>query len=66
MTKLEQIEAAIAKLDPADIAKLREWLEEYDARLFDQKLERDAKAGKLDDIANAARNNLKSGRGEDL
>ena len=64
MTKLEQIEAAIAKLEPADIAKLREWLEEYDARLFDQKLERDAKAGKLDDIANAARNNLKSGRGK--
>lgn len=48
MTKLEQIERAIEELSPGEIATLREWLEELDARLFDQKIEHDAASGKLD------------------
>ena len=66
MTKLEQIEAAIEKLDASEIAKLREWLEELDARLFDEKIERDAKSGKLDKLAESARANLKAGLGEEF
>ena len=50
MTKLEQIQATIENLSSAEIAKLREWLDELDARLFDEKIERDAKAGKLDKL----------------
>lgn len=57
MTKLEQIEAAIEKLSTDEIAKLRAWLEDYDARLFDEKIERDAKSGKLDKLADEARAN---------
>jgi hypothetical protein len=48
MTKLEDIEAAIAELSLEDIAKLRDWFEE---RRFDERIERDAKAGKLDQLA---------------
>jgi len=66
MTKLEQIQSSIEKLTAAEIAKLREWLDELDARLFDEKIERDAKAGKLDKLAAEARANLKAGRGEEL
>jgi hypothetical protein len=51
MTKLEEIEAAVAQLSPADLKKLRVWLDELDERLFDEKIERDAKAGKLDKLA---------------
>ena len=51
MTKIEKIQADIEKLAASDIAKLREWLDELDARLFDKKIERDAKAGKLDKLA---------------
>jgi hypothetical protein len=51
MTKLEEIEAAVAQLSPADLKKLRAWLDELDERLFDEKIERDAKAGKLDKLA---------------
>ncbi len=54
MTKLEQIQLSIEALAPDDIAKLREWLAELDARLFDEKIERDAKAGKLDKLAGQA------------
>lgn len=66
MTKLEQIEAAIEKLAPGDVAKLREWLAELDARLFDEKIARDAGSGKLDKLADAARANMKAGLGEDF
>lgn len=54
MTKIEQIQADIETLSAAEIMTLRAWLEELDARLFDDKIERDAKAGKLDKLAKAA------------
>ena len=54
MTKLEQIQSSIEKLSAREIAELRDWLEELDARLFDEKIERDAKAGKLDKRADLA------------
>ena len=66
MTKLEQIQSSIETLSAEEIAKLRAWLDELDARLFDEKIERDAKAGKLDKLAEEARENLKSGRGEEF
>ncbi len=66
MTKLEQIQSSIEKLSAREIAELRDWLDELDARLFDEKIERDAKAGKLDKLADEARANLKAGRGEEF
>lgn len=54
MTKLEQIQSSIEGLSPEEIARLREWIDHLDARLFDDKIERDAKAGKLDGLAAGA------------
>jgi hypothetical protein len=54
MTKLEEIEATVAQLSPEDLKKFRAWLDELDERLFDEKIERDAKAGKLDKLATKA------------
>jgi len=62
MTSVEDIEKAVTKLTPEQLAKFRAWFEEYDARLFDEKIERDAKAGKLDKLAERARANHKAGR----
>jgi hypothetical protein len=36
------------------LAKFRAWFDEFDAARFDQKVERDAKAGKLDGMADRA------------
>lgn len=66
MTKLEQIQSSIEALPSSDIARLREWLDELDARLFDDKIERDAKSGKLNDVLAKARANMRAGRSEDL
>lgn len=54
MTKLEQIQSTIEQLTPAEIARLREWLDELNERLFDEQIERDAKDGKLDKLAEKA------------
>lgn len=54
MTKLEQIQSTIEQLTPEEIARLREWLDELGERLFDEKIERDAKGGKLDKLAERA------------
>ena len=66
MTSVENIEKAVTKLTPVQFAKFRAWFEEYDARRFDEKIERDAKAGKLDAIAAKARANHKAGRREEF
>ena len=66
MTKLEQIQSSIEKLPADEIAKLRDWFADLDARIFDEKIERDAKSGKLDKLAAEARANLAAGRGEEF
>ena len=62
MTSVENIEKAVTKLTAEQLARFRAWFEDYDARLFDEKIERDAKAGKLDRLAARARANHKAGR----
>jgi hypothetical protein len=66
MTKLEQLQSSIEKLSAQEIAELREWLGELDARLFDEKIERDAKAGKLDKLIADALADHKAGKCEEF
>ena len=47
---VEDIEKAIKKLGAAEFDRLREWFEEYQAARFDEKITRDAEAGKLDHL----------------
>jgi hypothetical protein len=54
MSSVEEIERAIERLPEAELARLRAWFEERDAHLFDAKIEGDAKAGKLDEMARRA------------
>jgi hypothetical protein len=66
MTKSEDIEKAVERLSPEELAKFRAWFEEFDARLFDERIERDAKAGKLDTLMAEARANHAAGRREEF
>jgi len=63
MTKIEEIEKAVSALSPGELAEFRAWFESFDAALFDQKIERDVQAGKLDRFAEKAIAEFKSGRG---
>jgi mRNA-degrading endonuclease RelE of RelBE toxin-antitoxin system len=66
MVKLEDIEAAVEKLSPEELKRFRAWLDELEERLFDERIERDAKAGKLDAVEAKARENHRAERFRDL
>jgi len=66
MTRIEDIEKAVAALPPEELARFRAWFEEFDARLFDEKIEHDAKAGKLDGLAKKALADHHAGRTREL
>ena len=66
MTRIEDIEKAVEALSSEELARFRAWFEEFDARLFDDKIERDAKAGKLDKLIADARANHDAGRREEI
>ena len=66
MTKLEDIERAIAHLSPEELARLRAWFEDFDGSAFDERIERDAMSGKLDKLAAEALADHKAGRSRKL
>jgi hypothetical protein len=47
---LQEIQSAITKLAPSEIAELADWLTEYQAGLWDRQIEEDSKSGKLDKL----------------
>ena len=54
---IEDIEKAVAKLPEDQLSRFRAWFEQFDSVHFDQKIERDAKHGKLDRLADQALQN---------
>jgi hypothetical protein len=66
MTTVEDIEKAIAELPPAELDRFRAWFESFDVQRFDQKIERDARAGKLDGLAENALAEYRSGHAREL
>jgi hypothetical protein len=63
---IEELEKAVAKLSPEDLARFRAWFEEFEAAKFDRKIERDARAGRLDQLAEQALADLRQGRAREL
>jgi hypothetical protein len=51
---VEELEKAVAELPPEKLAKFRAWFERFDADAWDRQIEADAKAGKLDALAEEA------------
>ncbi|MCP1916328.1 hypothetical protein J2R96_008808 [Bradyrhizobium elkanii] len=66
MTTAEDIEKAVERLPPRELARFRAWFETFDAARFDAAIERDAKAGKLDALADEALAAYRAGQSRDL
>ena len=66
MGKVESIERQIQELSPEELATLRVWFATYDAEAWDRQLEADAKAGKLDALAERALQDHLAGRSTKL
>jgi len=54
MKTVEEIALAIVQLAPAELARFREWFDEFDAGRFDAAIEQDALAGRLDRFTDEA------------
>ena len=54
MTKLEKLEHDIESLSPTELDAFRKWFHAYDAALWDEQLQRDVQAGKLDRLRDQA------------
>lgn len=54
MTKMDDIKQAVSQLSPDELKALRDWLDELQSNQWDEQIERDVKAGKLDWLAEQA------------
>lgn len=66
MTTVAEISGAVRRLPKRELARFRKWFAEYDAAVWDEQLERDVAAGRLDALTDEALRDLKSGRTTDL
>lgn len=66
MSTVQEIEQAIRSLGSQELAALRDWFAAYDAEHWDQQLELDVAAGRLDRLAEEALRDLSEGRCTDL
>ena len=59
---LQQLEAAVAQLPPADLDAFARWFEEYLADAWDRRIEADVAAGRLDAAGRRADADFEAGR----
>ena len=66
MTTVDDIKEAVSKLPPGDLDRFRAWFDAFEEARFDQKIERDAEAGKLDGLAEQAAAEFRQGRAREI
>lgn len=54
MKNVERIEQAVQALSPEELVEFRAWFIEFDSAAWDRQIERDARAGRLDALAQRA------------
>ena len=59
---VEELEQAVSKLPPEKLAEFSEWFREYLADAWDEQIERDAQAGRLDEKIEQAKEDYEAGR----
>ena len=62
MSTMAEIEDAVRRLSPEDLAAFRDWFVQVDAEAWDRQIEEDVTAGRLDSLAEEALEDLKQGR----
>ncbi len=66
MTKIQRLERESEELTGAELAVFRKWFQEYDSAAWDEQMEQDAAAGKLDKLAETALADHKAGRTKEI
>jgi hypothetical protein len=63
---VSQIETAIRQLPPNEFAELSDWFEEYEAEVWENRINSDLAAGKLDAFINEAESDFDNDRASEL
>ena len=66
MNLLEDTIKNVESFSREELRAFREWFEDFDARIWDEDLERDVEAGKLDGMAAQALEDFKEGKCTEL
>ena len=66
MTEIKEIQQRIRRLSRSELTAFRDWFLNYDAEAWDRQIERDAAAGRLDELADEARSAHEAGRTKPL
>ena len=62
MSTIEEIENAVLRLSPEELAAFRGWFAQLVTAAWDRQIEEDIAAGRLDALADEALNDLREGR----
>ena len=62
MSTVQEIESAITRLKTKDIHAVADWLMDYREKLWDEQIEADAHAGKLDSLVKKAKAGHRAGK----
>ena len=62
MQTVQEIQLAVSQLSADELARFREWFNEYDAEVWDRQFEEDVKAGKLDWYTEQAMADFRAGK----
>jgi hypothetical protein len=66
MTTVDEITGAVKRLPKRDLARFRKWFADYDAAVWDRRIEQDAASGSLDVLAREALRDHQAGRTREL
>jgi len=66
MSSVKEIESAVSRLSPQELAVFRSWFAEFDAVAWDRQFETDVAAGRLEALGDEALRDLDEGRCTDL
>jgi len=63
---VQELEKAVAKLSPRELAEFRAWFLQFDLDEWDRQIARDSEAGRLDKFTEEAIADYKAGRVKEL
>ncbi len=66
MGKVEKLENEVRTLSTEELATFREWFREFDADAWDREIEADMLSGRLDDLADEALRDHRTGNSTSL
>ncbi len=66
MQAVQELQSAVSQLSADELARFREWFDEFDAKAWDKQFEEDVKSGKLDQLANQAIADFRAGKCKEL